>query len=358
MLNFKESVSSYLKASYPILVIETYESARCTRELESAAKSVYFAMHGRWDCLSGLFINSENVLQGSQPVEDCLVSALAAIREPLVKELPGETWVRNKTSPPPLDRVYVLHDAHPYLSPVVVRALRSMTGALKQRRCTIVLLSPQATIPDDLIKDIQYVDFALPGDDQLAMKFTDFVTGSIRQIKKYESISFPDSFISGFVAAAKGMTDIEAENALALATVRASMQPDGLALDDKFLRTVFEEKIATLKKGFLEYLPSDQGFESVGGLEALKAWIAQRKAGFSPRARELRLPYPKGFLAGGFRGCGKTVMAGAVAKELGFPLFKLDIGRLFGGIVGQTESNTRQLIRLLEGIGSAVVLID
>jgi SpoVK/Ycf46/Vps4 family AAA+-type ATPase len=90
----------------------------------------------------------------------------------------------------------------------------------------------------------------------------------------------------------------------------------------------------------------------------LKAWLIQRGEAFTQRARDYGLPVPKGMLVLGVPGTGKSLTAKATASVFGVPLLKLDAGRLFGGLVGQSEANVRSVIQTAEAISPCVLWID
>lgn len=60
----------------------------------------------------------------------------------------------------------------------------------------------------------------------------------------------------------------------------------------------------------------------------------------------------------GVQGTGKSLTAKAIANDWGLPLLRLDVGKLFGGIVGESESKMRQMIQLSEAISPCVLWID
>jgi len=119
------------------------------------------------------------------------------------------------------------------------------------------------------------------------------------------------------------------------------------------------EKDHALKQGgLLEVVDRAESLDAIGGLEALKAWLLQRREAFTRRARDYRLPVPKGMLVLGVPGTGKSLTAKAVASVFGVPLLKLDAGRLFGSLVGQSEANLRSAIQTAEAIAPCVLWID
>lgn len=152
------------------------------------------------------------------------------------------------------------------------------------------------------------------------------------------------------LAAAGGLTTLEAENAFALSVIESGTITPAI---------VAREKAHALKKsGLLEVVTTTASLASIGGLEALKAWLLQRREAFTKRARDYGLPVPKGMLVLGVPGTGKSLTAKATASVFDVPLLKLDAGKLFGSLVGQSEANLRATIATAEAIAPCVLWID
>ena len=130
-------------------------------------------------------------------------------------------------------------------------------------------------------------------------------------------------------------------------------------INESAIAGVIEEKRQTIREtGILEFIPVQAGLDSVGGLENLKQWVRIRANSFSNAAREYGLPSPKGVLLAGIQGTGKSLSAKTIAAEWKLPLLRLDVGRLFGGIVGESENRVRQVIRLAEAISPCCLMLD
>ena len=152
------------------------------------------------------------------------------------------------------------------------------------------------------------------------------------------------------IDAASGLTTIKAENAFALSVVQSK------TIDPVI---VAKEKAQAVKKnGLLELIETKETLNSIGGLDVLKEWLIKRKHAFSQRAIEYGLPTPKGLLILGIAGTGKSLAAKATAQVFGVPLLKLDAGRIFAGLVGQSESNLRSVIQTAEAIAPCCLWID
>ncbi|MDI6783335.1 MAG: AAA family ATPase, partial [bacterium] len=153
--------------------------------------------------------------------------------------------------------------------------------------------------------------------------------------------------------AALGLTLKEAENVFAKTIVQHGK------LDEESIIEIFSEKKQIIRKsGLLEYYATTENFDEVGGLEELKEWLKTRSLAFSEQARLFGLPAPKGVLFIGVQGCGKSLSAKAVSALWKVPLLRLDMGRLFGSLVGSSEDNVRRAIKVAESVSPTILWID
>jgi len=119
-----------------------------------------------------------------------------------------------------------------------------------------------------------------------------------------------------------------------------------------------EKKQAISRGGLLEWIDPDAGLKGVGGLDVLKGWLSERQASWGDKARAYGLPQPKGLLMTGVAGAGKSLMAKSVGAEWAMPVLRLDVGRLYGGLLGESESNQRQAIQMAEAAAPCVLWLD
>jgi SpoVK/Ycf46/Vps4 family AAA+-type ATPase len=155
------------------------------------------------------------------------------------------------------------------------------------------------------------------------------------------------------IRCAQGMTLKELEQTLALAVVKKG------SVDHRVIPLVLREKEQIVRKStVLECVRWDSGFEAVGGLDLLKAFLAARRDAFSAEARSFGLPAPRGICLIGVQGCGKSLSAKSVASFYRLPLLRFDVGRVFAGIVGRSEENVRAALALAESIAPCVLWID
>jgi hypothetical protein len=328
-----EELDILVRARYPLLYLVSWEEHRVDTALAELARA-----HGK-----ALFTWS--ITRGLRPVGSARTQALPADTSNPVDAIRA---VEALTEP----ALVVFKDFHPYLEdPGVVRALRELAHFLKSTFTTVVLLSPTLTIPTSLEKEVSVLDVPLPGYPEL-MQLLKGIVALVRKSNKV-SIELTREHADQLIKAALGLTLSEAENAFAKAIAF-----DGRLSPDDIKRIQDEKRQVIRKSGLLEYYPPEESLGNVGGLKNLKAWLDQRTASFGERARQFGLPEPRGLLLLGVQGCGKSLTAKAVAAHWNLPLLRLDMGRIFSGLIGSSEENLRRAIRVAESVAPVVLWVD
>jgi len=319
----KNKIKSYIEAGYAGLFLLSPEERRIETEVQAAASELGFALHA-WSGASGMVdLSNETVSNCPDPLD-----ALERISELGEKSL---ILLR--------DFQMFLEDANP----VLVRKLREVLAESREQGRVVVLCGCRHNLPPELEHEITVVEFALPDKEALG--------SVIDGIARSADLSLPEGEErERLVCAASGLTTMEAENACALSVVET-----GSILPEVLVR----EKAAVLKKGgLLEIVPVEETLDRVGGLDLLKDWLGKRVNAFGTDARAYGLPSPKGILITGIPGTGKSLTAKATASVFRLPLLRLDVGRIFAGLVGQTESNLRAVIRTAEAMAPCVLMVD
>ena len=213
-------------------------------------------------------------------------------------------------------------------------------------RQSIILSQPVSELPVELEKDTQVLHLPLPGRDDLKE-----LIKSTKNNYNIDDRDFDDS--SRLIDAALGLSTAEAQLAFAKAAVTKKR------LTELEVDLVVSEKEQVIKKsGLLEYFHPQVGLDDIGGLQNLKEWLERRKHAYSDDAREFGLEYPKGILMLGLPGTGKSLSAKAISANWQLPLLRLDMGKVFGGIVGQSEENIRRSLQTAEAIAPCILWID
>src|SRR5437870_4394026 len=191
----------------------------------------------------------------------------------------------------------------------------------------------------------------LPGPDELKSVVRRVVADCGREHRVSMALSPAD--LDRLVDRLRGFTAFEAERAITRAILRDH------TLDATDIDLVVEIKKEMLRKdGVLEYVSPEENLAEVGGFKNLKAWLEKRKKTFAPEARQFGIESPRGILLLGVQGCGKTMVARAVAREWGLPLLKMEPARLYDKYVGEPETNLDKALRMAEQMAPCVLMID
>jgi len=256
-------------------------------------------------------------------------------------------------APPQEANLFVLKDAHPFLKPTLpaniphIRQVRNLVADLKAQnsRATVVLVSRTLELPPDLTEDVTVLDFPLPAPveiDQL-----------IGQLVVPDKLQVAGLAREQLVKACQGLSRARIRRVLAKA-LAAKQQ-----VNEADIEGVLAEKQQAIRQtGILEFFHTQETLNQVGGLEALKQWVRLRQDAFTDEARRYGLPNPKGVLLVGIQGTGKSLSAKTIAHEWRLPLLRLDAGRLFSGLVGESENRARQMVQLAEAMSPCVLWID
>lgn len=212
---------------------------------------------------------------------------------------------------------------------------------------TVILGTATECLPLELEKEMPLLDLPLP--DEPTLK-------SILQRVAYERFELEPSQVQDslrVLEAAKGLTAMEAEVAFAKAIAKK-----GRITEEEINLINAEKRQIIRKSGILEFFQPAEDMSDVGGLESLKGWFADRQDSFGQDAKDYGLTPPKGALLLGIPGCGKSLTAKAVASQWRFPLLRFDLGKVFGGLVGESERNIRTALKTAAAVAPCILWID
>lgn len=240
----------------------------------------------------------------------------------------------------------LLEDFHHDLGedkPRIIRTLRNIALNNQQNK-TLILSQPFLALPKELEKEVHIMELPYPEAKDIKAIYNKVCDA--HKMPRQE----PDTEL---IDAALGLTIMEAEKAFSLAYI----ENQSLTKDEVTL--VIKEKENVIKKsGYLEYYHPKENMKDVGGLNILKEWLTKRGRGFDKSAAEFGLTTPRGILLLGIPGTGKSLTAKAIGNEWHFPLLRLDMGKIFGGIVGESERNIREALKIAEAIAPSILWID
>ncbi|MDH6106337.1 AAA family ATPase [Anabaenopsis tanganyikae CS-531] len=326
-MNFREEFKLLLRARYPLIYIPTYEEERVEAAIREEATNQGNRPVYTWDFVDGYQGNPNDTGFGKR-------NPLQALE--FVEKLPASA-----------PAVLILRDYHRFLDDVAIaRKLRNLAKLLKSQPKNLVLLSPRVAIPDDLTEVLTVVEFPLPAAPEIKAEVE-------RLVQSTGNNSLSVKVIDDLVRSCQGLSMERIRRVLARAIAsHGELQPEDVDL-------VLEEKRQTIRQTqILDFYPATEQISDIGGLDNLKDWLLRRGGSFTDKARQYGLPHPRGLMLLGIQGTGKSLTAKAIAHHWHLPLLRLDVGRLFGGLVGESESRTRQMIQVAEALAPCVLWID
>jgi len=329
-----QHLTNLIKAGYGCLYCVTHEEQRVFGELLAVAKSLDYDVW-QWSITDGL-------VRPNGKKEDKTQDPLAVLGKFMDVEHtddgPQGKLIPNKS-------LLVLKDYHAFLRgnppPMLTRALKEAIGMARATNRPIIILGCQLHLPPELEKEIMPVEFSLPSREELKVVAIE-IAASAKQELNGNSEAILD--------AASGLTTTEFADAAAYSVAEKK------EIDPTVVARI---KADTIKKnGILEIVTQKVTLDDIGGLELLKADLFAKRNLFSKAAKEYGLPTPRPLLCCGQAGTGKSLTATATATVFGLPLLKLEAGRLFGSLVGESERNWRTAFATAKAVAPAVVWVD
>jgi SpoVK/Ycf46/Vps4 family AAA+-type ATPase len=327
--DFSRKLNVSLRARVTLIIVMTPEEERVVSRIREVAES--------WDpprqCITWDSVDGFSVIAGNRDFHTQSRDPLAALDEIA------------KTDE---NAVIVLKDFHEYWNnPQVKRRIRNFSQKFKYNRRSIVIVTPAQRIPDEIRDDAVLVHFPPPGAAELSADLdlllsTTGITSALSKAGKEKIIQ-----------AALGMTLNQARRSFSRAIVTRG------TLDDRDIDTIIADKKDILSQSdALEFYSLTETPENVGGLLVLKDWLRLRERAFTEEARDYGLPSPKGIALIGIPGTGKSLTAKMIADLWHLPLLRLDVGALFGSLVGESEERTRRALSLAETIAPCILWVD
>jgi SpoVK/Ycf46/Vps4 family AAA+-type ATPase len=325
-MKFTDELTLLLKARYPIIYINTIEEDRVEYIIRKYIKTSLNRSIYSWDFIDGYTNNPNNEgFAKRNPVQ-----ALE-----LVERLTAQT-----------PALFLLKDFNRFLTDVSIsRKLKNISRILKLQPKTIIIIGSEFNIPKELSDLITILQFQLPVESEINYE--------LKRLIESLNIQIDQQILESLTRACQGLSLERIRRVLSriIATYKT--------IDENSIKLLLNEKKQIISQTeILEYWSVDETISKIGGVDNLKNWLKKRKTSFGLQASNYGLPTPRGLLLVGIQGTGKSLTAKAIANEWQLPLLKLDVGKLFGGIVGESESRLRQMIQVAETISPCILWID
>ncbi len=328
-----QDLTALIRASTPLIVIETQEEQRIVDLFRQSLMQVWRALY-RWTITEGL-------------------RRIDMDREDPAEGPPDASAVLQMIRQADQRGVYLLLDLHPYLG--YASHQRLLRDILERRHCephVLVMIGAKVELPPEL--------------EPLATRFSPHLPDAHALLKmlREEAADYAREHGGRRVEVDSEVAQQILRNLKGLGLRDARRIARQLIFNDGVLGQDDLPQLARLKfellnrSGHLHYEYDNARFADVAGANRLKRWINQRRAAFVTGSVPAGLDPPKGVLLLGVQGCGKSMLAKATAAGFGVPLLRLDFGSLYNKYHGETEKNLREALASAEQLAPCVLWID
>ena len=324
-MSFEEEIVLFIKAKSPLIYIVCAEEERVEYALRRLMTSKLKRVVYSWDFVNGFTPNVLNESYNRNPFE-----ALSRVRN-MFSQVPS---------------LILFKDFQNFLSDLSIsRELRNLLPIIRTQPKTLVFVSNQKIVPNELIDKFVFIEFGLPNVIEIEKELS--------RLFNTLNIHLSNEVFTLLVNSCRGLS-LEKIRHLIAKSIASKKQLDFSTVD-----LILHEKQQIISRTeILEFWQPGEHLQDIGGLEGLKSWLNKRRLHFSESAKNYGLPVPRGILLVGVQGTGKSMTAKAIANDWFLPLLRLDTGRLFGGVVGESERRIREMIEIAESLSPCVLWID
>nr|QVY58098.1 hypothetical protein [Eucheuma denticulatum] len=323
-MQFEKNLKLLISSRHLFIYVLSNEEERFEYVLHTIADSTYINKIYCWNFIDG-YQNDPNYLAYAKK------NPLAALE--LIDNIDSVT-----------PKIFLLKDFNLFINDIsIIRKIKNLFHKFKNSNLHIIILASAVNIPKPLVDIIAVLDFPLPSVSEILIELQRLFC--ILEINSYDNIE-------NLALAYKGMS---------IDFVRKSMAKFvsmKITLSQIFSLIADEKKQFIQQTNILDFCPVNHCLDDIGGLFFLKQWLQKRSNVFSSQAKSYGLPVPKGILLVGIQGTGKSLSAKVIAQQWQLPLFRLDVGKIFGGVVGESENNMRSMIKWAENLAPCVLWID
>jgi len=327
-----DELSLLIKSKYPVIFVESIDEEYVVNQLNQIASQLGLIFY-QWSVTAGLQRGTnENPYYQTGDPEKMLKTVLS-----LIKSDRSESGL------------FVLKDIDKHLeNSLLLRLFKDLVSLIKNTKNTVVIVSPEYKLPKDIEPEAAHIVGGYPDEMEIESVLKEIFKELIRDEKGRVSLTADET--PKIIKSLKGLSVQQIRN-----VIHQCFVADHL-FDIQDLRTIESSKKKLFdQEGLLEFCITEDK-ENIANFDHLKRWLSERKGSFL--ADTSSLPPPRGVLLMGVQGCGKSLAIKAVAKELGLPLYRLDIGRLYGQYIGQTEQNLRRALATVDKLSPLCLWID
>ena len=341
----KKQLARYMDAQYPLIYFKTYEEDKADeiiREIAAGKRILEWSVEGFFD----KNLKTDNINHQWNKTLDATLNML-------IRQCDTYANIGDKKTIYMQNAVLVLKDVHELLKDYTIAAqLKYLAqliykGALEE--CNIVIVSPLLVIPKEIEHYMVLLEFSHLADEEINDLVNEFCAGQSK-------LRISDTTKSKLKIELRGLTEFQIVNILGLAYAG-----DGEINEDDLKQITEQKKQIIRKRGLLEIVDVKVKKDEIGGLDNLKEWLEKKGQIFHnwQEAEKCGVALPKGILIAGMPGCGKSLCAKATATIFDeVTLLRMDMGRMMGKYVGESEENMRHALQQADDIAPCVLWID
>lgn len=326
-INFIKEIEILLKSHQSIIYVTTPEEARFEYTFKQLI-DLYYPSHSLmyWDFVTGFQGNPNyNSKASKNPLK------VLEIIENISFDCPS---------------FFVLKDFNVFLGDnSIYRTLRNLHKDLTYQGKIVIILASEFNMPSTLNEIITSVEFPLPTISE--------IRDEIERLSNVFSKPLDSPSLDQLSMLCQGLSFESIRKVLFKCFILS-----GSSSFNAQTFVLYEKKQIIRQTQILEFCDQEVKMDDIGGLNNLKNWLLLRSRSFSEDASLYGLPSPKGLLLVGIQGTGKSLVAKAIANEWQLPLLRLDVGNLFGGVVGESEAKVRKMIQVADSLSPCVLWID
>ena len=328
-----QDLVALIRADTPLIVIETPDEPRVVELFRQSLMHVWRALY-RWSITEGM----RRIDMDREDEAEVAPDAGATLQAIYRAEQRG---------------VYLLLDFAPYLR--YAGTLRQVRDLVQRRNCqahVLVLVGAKVELPEDLEPHAVRYRPTLPGAEALLKLVREEADAYAREHGGKRVEADADA-VKRIVRNLRGLNETDARR-----IARHLIFRDG-ALGQDDLPELAKLKFELINRsGHLHYEFDPVKLDEVIGAKRVKRWIELRRGAFVEGNAPPGLDPPRGVLLLGVQGCGKSMLAKAIAAGFGVPLLRLDVGALYNKYHGETEKNLRDALHSAEQLAPCVLWMD
>ena len=337
---YEEKLSHYSRACAGLIHVRTDEIWRTVLSTRNIVMGPLGATYKEWDILSGIKTVAPTDLYKLSP--DGGREALFEVLTQVVESCSDDNRLP--------EYIALLNPQYFWAAPDIHHALQQLSVLLPTSNTRVLLITPDIPAPESFGDGIATIHTLAPSYNELMECAKELMEGV--DIPQYTDDEMRDICYAGM---GMGRAAFEMHMAMGLTGTK---NDDGTVPAKKVIEAISHGKTDILNQSDLLELYPAESMSNVGGMENIKEWVGKRSRCYTEAAKAHGITPPKGCVVAGLPGSGKSLLAKCVASELGVSLIRLDFGRVFNSLVGESEKRMRTALKHVESMAPCVLFVD